>query len=82
MTKLTHFNEWKDLELYNIDLEDLELYNIVFAKSNLQHFFKQAHACWYTGRYATGLTLSLPNEAKAKFRVSLQISFRKILKNK
>ena len=76
MTKLTHFNEWKDLELLKVGS------NIVFAKSNLQHVFKQAHACWYTGRYATGLTLSLPNEAKAKFRVSLQISFCKILKNK
>ena len=28
------------------------------------------------------LTVSLPNEAKGKFRVSLQISFCKILKNK
>ena len=48
MTKLTHFNEWKDLEFLKVGS------NIVFAKSNLQHFFKQANACWYTGRYATG----------------------------
>ena len=25
-----------------------------FCKSNLQHFFKQANACRYTGRYGTG----------------------------
>ena len=51
MTKLTYFNEWKDLEFLKVGS------NIVFAKSNLQYFFKQAHACLYTGRYATGLKL-------------------------